>query len=254
MKKVLSIVSVLSLLAFATPALAASVSNIKFDNNQTQISCTPGQSVNVTFRVTVPTGEVAELGQVDVLGDNLAPALPTTLGDDLGLQEGAHDVTANVICPQNTGYYTVEYRTAGIYGGQRSATISDGVVSVGSFSNALRVVGTDSNTTTSNGGSVPAWQSAIDALTAQIAALAKLVTPGSGSTTPAPVSAVCTAYAQANAGTQMNVVSSANVRLQGFLLSQGASIPALAAGAAFGFYGPQTQAAVGWFQASNHCN
>lgn len=235
-----------TMLLVAVPAFAASnISNIKFDNGQVQTSCTAGQVVNVTFRVIVPAGEVAELGQVDVIGDTLAPALPTSLGGELGLQEGAHDVTASVTCPQNTGYYNVEYRTAGIFLGQRAIAITDGVVSVNSFGNALRVVDTNTGSTVGGSDNTPSW------LAALMAAIANLAPK----TPPTPTtSASCTAYAAANAGTMMNVKNDANVRLQGFLLSQGASIPALAAGASFGFFGPQTQSAVSWFQAANHCN
>lgn len=241
-------------LLLAVPAMASSnISNIQFDNGQTTTSCTPGQTVNMTIRVTVPANEVAELGQVDVVADNLAPALPVQLGSDLGLQEGAHDVQATVTCPQNTGYYTVEYRTAGIYGGQRAVNITDGMTSFGSFSNALRV--TSSDTGSSTGGTTPGtWQDAIAALNAQLAALIASITHPT-TPTPAPTtSAVCTAYAQASVGTTPNVYSDPNSRLQGFLISQGASIPALKAGASFGFYGNQTTAAVGWFNSINHCN
>lgn len=108
--------------------------------------------------------------------------------------------------------------------------------------------GNDSGTGTGSGSSkVPAWFKAF---------FDKYFGSGTGTTpTPAPtVSAVCTAYAQANVGTMPNTYSQANTRLQGFLLSQNASIPALAAGASFGFYGPQTSAAVAWFNSINHCS
>lgn len=243
----------MSMLAIAAPAFASSsISNVRFDNNQTQTSCTPGQTVNVTFRVTVPAGEVAELGQVDVIGDNLAPALPISLGDDLGLQEGPHDVTANVTCPQNSGYYAVQYQTAGIYGGLRSTTMTDGVVSTGTFGNAIRVGSVSTDTTSS--GSVPAWQSAIDAINATLAKLTAAIAAGtSGSTTtPAPATGVCADLAQYSNLYQGSTGQSV-IQLQGLLLSKGASIPALAAGASFGFFGPQTAAALMSVKGNNHC-
>lgn len=257
--KLVAILGAAAMLVFPAMTFASSnISNIKFDNGQTSFSCTAGQSVNVTFRVVVPAGEVAEIGQTDVISDSLAPSLPFQLGGDLGLQEGPNDVNTSVTCPQNTGYYTVELRTAGIFGGLKAIAITDGVTSLGSFSNALRVVASGSTT---GGGSTP---SQLDVLLAQIQSLtAQLGCMSTGGTwannacvpKPAPTaSTACTQYAQANAGTQPNVYSDANVRLQGFLLSQGASIPALKAGASFGFYGNQTTAAVGWFNSLNHCS
>ncbi len=255
MLKVLKTVGVVGMFA-AMPfmALASSnISNIKFDNGQTQISCTAGQSVNVTFRVVVPAGEVAELGQVDVVGDNLAPALPFTLGGDLGLQEGATDVSTSVPCPQNTGYYAVEFRTAGIYGGQTAIAITDGVTSLATFSNALRVTAVGSST--SAGSDVPAWQQAINALTAQMNALiASLTKPATPAPVPASPSSACSQLAGVMAGTQPGVYNSANIALQGFLLFQHMSIPALTQGAAFGFYGSQSAAALAQFRAQNACN
>lgn len=243
----------MSMLAIAAPAFASSsISNVRFDNNQTQTSCTPGQTVNVTFRVTVPAGEVAELGQVDVIGDNLAPALPISLGDDLGLQEGPHDVTANVTCPQNSGYYAVQYQTAGIYGGLRSTTMTDGVVSTGTFGNAIRVGSVSTDTTST--GTVPAWQSAIDALTAQIAAIAKLVTPASGSTAPA-ASSMCSEFNADAAGLYQGSTGDGVAKLQAFLLSKNPnSIPLIRSGAAtYGYFGPQTAGAVSAFRTGNGC-
>ncbi len=255
MLKIVKAVGVMGMFA-AMPfmALASSnISNIKFDNGQTQMSCTAGQSVNVTFRVVVPAGEVAELGQVDVLGDNLAPALPFALGGNLGLQEGATDVSTSVTCPQNTGYYTVEFRTAGIFGGQTSVAITDGVTSIGSFTNALRV--TASNSTSTSGSEVPAWQQAISALTAQMNALiASMTHPVPPAPVPVPPSGACAQLASAMSGAMMGVNNSANITLQGFLLYQHMSIPALAQGASFGFWGPQTNAALMQFKAQNACN
>lgn len=240
-------IAFVGILGFAAVTNAASITNIKFDNGQTTRDCTAGQSVNFTARITVPSGEVAEKSQVDVISDSLAPELAQDIGGTLGIQEGQSDLNLVAPCPQNTGYYAVEVRTSGIFGGQHSNSITDGVVSVGSFPNALRVVAS-SNTTTGGTSAIDALSALVAQLAAQVQLLLHPVTP------PAPaITAACSAYVQANAGTQMGVYNSSNIRLQGFLLSQGASIPALVAGASFGFYGPQTQAAVSWFQSINHC-
>ena len=71
-------------------------------------------------------------------------------------------------------------------------------------------------------------------------------------TTPAP-SGKCATLQTKMLGTQMNVYNQANVVLQGYLLGEGQSIPALAAGASFGYYGPQTAAALAQFKMANQC-
>lgn len=104
-----------------------------------------------------------------------------------------------------------------------------------------------SNSGGSTGGATDQWQSIKDALAGILAAL-KGQTPA----TPAP-SSKCATLNQKLAGTMQNSRNSANIVLQGYLLSEGASIPALAAGASFGFYGPQTSAALYAFKAQNQC-
>lgn len=265
------IATVLALLAFAPLATsAASVSNIKFDSNgQVQVSCTAGQTVNATFRVVIPAGEVAEIGQTDVVGDNLAPSLPFDLGGELGLQEGSNDVSASFTCPQNTGYYTAELRTAGIFGGQRAVAITDGVTSVGSFGSAIRVVSTNGSTT--SGSDVAAFAAIIAKLTANVNCIsahgtwsdtgAGTCTPAVAIPTPTPVAGACTEYAQISAGlykgsdTRSPYGGGAVGRLQGFLLGKGAHISLLETNKApYGFYGDQTDGAVTWFKGAFGCN
>lgn len=245
-----------SILMLAAPAMAfasSNISNIKFDNGQTTFSCTAGESVNVTFRVVVPAGEVAEIGQTDVISDSLAPSLPFQLGGELGLQEGPNDVSTSVTCPQNTGYYTVELRTAGIFGGLKAIAITDGVTSLGSFSNALRVVASasGSSSTGSTGSSaLDQLSAAVAALAAQVNALLHPVTP------PAPTGdAKCVAiqpFLSAPGGTY----SAAGVQLQSsLLLDNPYAIPALKPGSSvpMGFRGPQTEAALSQYLALHHC-
>lgn len=231
-------------LALALPALsmAASFSNVQFDNGDVTISGQGGSTVNATFHIVVPANQVVERIQTDVIGDSLAPVC-TQVGSDKGLEEGTYDVSLPIKLPPNTGTYTLNVQGSGIFGGIQTPDCANDVVGTGSFSSALRVVSTNVSSSTTVGGS-----SFADLVAAIKLALGIGATP-----TPTTVSAVCVAYAQANAGTMPNVYNSSNIALQGFLLSQHMSIPALAAGASFGFYGNQTTAAVGAFQAINHC-
>lgn len=236
---VVALVAAIALsLAVATSASAATFSNVTFSNGDVTISGQGGSTVNATFKVTVGAGETLEWVRTTV---GAQPFEDVSVGGALGLQEGTYDVTVPVKLPPNTGTYTLNVQGAGIYGGIRSINGNDNVVGSNWFGSAVRVVA--SSSTDSVGGSdMPSW------LAALLAAL-KPATP------PAPtVSTACANFALKSAGAVLGTTNSANVKLQGFLLSEGASIPALAAGAAFGFYGPQTASAVAWFNGVNHCN
>lgn len=230
-------------LALALPVLgmAATFSNVSFDNGDVTISGQGGSTVQATFHVIVPAGQVVEYIQTDVVGDSLAP-VDTSVGGTLGLQEGTYDVAVSVKLPPNTGTYTLNVQGAGIYGGVRSISGNDNVVGTASFSNSLRVVASSSNSTGGDSSSMPSW------LAALIAALKP-------ATTPAPTTSTkCTELNAKLVGTVDDTYNDSNVRLQGYLLSEGASIPALKAGASFGYKGPQTRSAVSVFKVLNGCN
>lgn len=171
-------------------AFAATFTNVQFDNGDVTISGQGGSTVNATFHVVVPANQVVENIQTDVISDNLAPVC-TSVGGDLGLQEGTHDVTIAVKLPPNTGTYNLEVRGAGIFGGIRSVDCNDNQIGTATFSGALRTVDSNTNTTTSGGTSSTSFQSQIDALTASLKSLtdlfAKFVAGGvtAGGTTPA---------------------------------------------------------------------
>ncbi len=247
MKKIiLGSLTAVALLVGAGTASAATISDARFSNNQTSVDATGGTTVNGTFTLTVGTGEVVEWLRMIPNGN---PFTETSVGGSLGYQEGVYtNVPFTVKVPPNTGTYNVDVQGAGIYGGNRAISGADNVVVGPTTVGQVRVVASGSSD--SSTGSV----SVADQIAAAFASLKAYIDSKLTPTSTPATSAVCTAYAQANAGTQMNVTNSANVRLQGFLLSQGASIPALAAGASFGFYGNQTASAVAWFNSTNHCN
>lgn len=247
MKKFLFLV----LLAFALvagSANAATFSNVEFDNGDVTVQGTGGSTVNATFRVVVGANEVVEYIQTDVVGDNLAP-VDHEVGGVLGLQEGTHFVDVSVKLPPNTGTYTLTVRGTGVYGGQRAIDGNSPVVGTATFNGALRVVSSGS---TNVGSSSPidtifaAFQAKIDSYFAK---LAELTNP----TTPAPTTTKCTALSEKLVGTVDNTYNDANVKLQGYLLSEGMSIPALKAGASFGYKGVQTNSAIAQFKALNAC-
>src|SRR3990167_8240109 len=126
------------------------------------------------------------------------------------------------------------------------------VVGSASFGSALRVV--SSSSTSSNSNTSSSWTNM--SFEQLIAALVlALKNAGIGSPPPAPVvSAKCAMLNEKMIGTQYGVRNNANVMLQGFLLSEGQSIPALTQGAAFGFWAGQTASALASFRAINGCN
>ncbi len=224
--------------------MAASFTNVSFENGDVTISGTGGSTVSATFRLTVPAGQVVEYVEVDVLGDSLAP-VETSVGGTQGLQEGTHDVTLSVKLPPNTGTYTVQVKGAGIYGGLRSINAADGVVAgPTSFSNAVRVVASGS-TVVGGDSSMPSW------LAALIAAL-KPTTP-----TPAPSSA-CSEYNSLKAG--LSVGSDTRPggsvgKFQSFLMYKGFNIPLLSSNQApYGYFGQQSLSASNSFALANGCN
>lgn len=244
----LKVLGIASALALALPfvASAATFSNVQFDNGDVTVSGTGGSTVNATFHVIVPANQVVENIETDVIGDNLAP-ICTSVGGTLGLEEGTHDVTVSVKLPPNTGTYTLNVRGAGIFGGIRSIDCNDNVVGTASFGGALRTVASGNSSTTGSGSSntTPDW---VAALMAQIAALLHPATP-----TPT-VDAKCAELTAHMNGAMYGVKNQGNVVLQGYLLGEGESIPALAAGAAFGLWLNQTQAALMHFKSTHNCN
>lgn len=244
-------VSLATLLAFAvvmlfgaTYASAASITNVEFQNGDVTVQGTGGSTVNAKVRIVVGAGEVVERIQTDVISDSLAPVC-TEVGGEKGLEEGTHFVDLSVKLPPNTGTYTLEVKGSGIFGAFKTVDCTSNVVGTASFGGALKVVGA--------GGSVGApGLATLEALIAQlVAALAGIGNPSPA--TPPVANASCSALNAKLAGTMDDVYNDANIRLQGYLLSEGATIPALAAGASFGYKGPQTRAAISWFKTIKGC-
>lgn len=259
MKKYLALAAGV-LIALPMSASAASITNIQFDNGQTTTTCTAGQSVHAKIRISVPAGEVAEVGQADVLGDNLAPALPFDLnpGNSLGIQSGfPKDVDTTFPCPQNTGYYTPELRTAGIFGGDRASSMTDGVVTVQTFPNALHVVADGILTQGPNTGGVgtTSFQDLMNMIADLNAQISCMVTGGVYANkvcTPKPAPTTSSACVKLNGYNSFSYGDKgASVKLaQKFIMNNGGSIPA----GATGFWGTQSENALEEALDANNCN
>lgn len=244
MKKVITLGAVLAFSLLASTASAATISDAIFSNGDTTIDAQGNSTVSGTFTLQVGANEVCEVVRTQATPE---PFTDTQVGGTLGYQQGTYtNVPFSVRVSPNTGTYYPTVQCAGIWGGNHSIDGADNVVATGNLG-TIRVTANGSSSSTGVGSTDP-----LSSLTAMIAALVAKLTASTTPTAPV-VSASCAAYAQANVGTMFGVKNDANVRLQGFLLSQGMSIPALAAGAAFGFDGQQTEAARATFVNANHC-
>lgn len=233
-------------LLFPIAAMAATFTNVQFQNGDVTISGQGGNTVQATFHVVVPANQVVEQMETDVTGDNLAPVC-MSVGGEQGLQEGTHDVTLSVKLPPNTGTYSLNVKGAGTFGGIRSIDCNDNSVGSATFSSALRVVA-DSNSST---GSSTTEESRISAIVARI--LAALGIGGTPAPTASPKCAAIAPYLSAQTGTY----SPMGVQLQSaLLLDNPNSIPALAAGSSIpmGYRGVQTNAALAVYNSNYHCN
>ena len=158
--------------------------------------------------------------------------------------------------PSTLGTHDLQIKAYGVDGPNQSFACSDSdIVDSETFSDRVTVL-LDSTVSGSvvGGGSYSGSQgsSQMNAVLAALQAILVKLT-NLAPTTPPSTNAKCTALAEKSVGTAYGVRNSANVVLQGFLLGEGQSIPALAAGASFGFYGSQTQAAVSNYKAVNGC-
>jgi hypothetical protein len=232
-------------------ASAATFTNIKFGNGDVTTSVTGGATVSGTARLVVGVGEVVENIQTDLIGDSLAPVCVSVNGD-LGYQEGTYEnVPFSIQAAPNTQTNNLELRGAGIFGGVRSISCSDGVVSTNSFPNAVRVIAGGS---TSVGNT--SIQSQIDQLSASVAALVALMAHPVVPTPTGACATLATKMSGAVRGSGQYYFGSPNGKLQTYLLDQGFDIPWLTdgSGTRYGFYGDQTNTALTSFKSANGCN
>lgn len=260
--KIASVLAGAAMLLSAGTAFAATPNNVLFDNGVGNVPATPGSTVNMNLYVTTSNSEAVESVFVTFpgaggLAEQGACYTVSPSYDSAQSPAGGWLVSAEVTVPDHVGTWPVRVRTYGVAGDGANLNCVGSSNGTGLFNNRITV--SDDNTPTgsltpNSGGSTTTTGSTADlmaqiaALTAQINAILHPATPA-----PAPASTLCSQLTNAMVGAQMNVYNSGNISLQGFLLYQHQSIPALAAGASFGFWGPQTNAALASFKAQNSC-
>lgn len=178
-------VSAGAVIALALPfsAFAATISDARFSNSQTDISGTGGSTVSGTFTLTVGNNEVVEWLRLIPNGN---PFTEASVGGNLGYQEGVYtNVPFSVKLPPNTGTYNVDGQGAGIFGGIRAINGGDNVVVGPTSLGTVRVVvsgGSTSSTDTTAPMGIP--QAIWDKFLAWMSG-------STGSTTPAPIKPAC---------------------------------------------------------------
>ncbi len=246
------------LLPFA--ASAATVTSNAIFNGQTQVWGNAGDTVQATFNIEVPAGQVLHAIRTKV--DSQAPVcLP------LGITEGSQnvDVTVDLKLPPNTNsggyslvadlYYTDTVPQAEAMTGNLACTssISGSHVNTAAYNNGtvVNVLPVSSGSTSGSGNSGTSWKDQFCA--------AFPTFQGCVASTPAPVptgnAAKCAAVAPfVNA--QANAYTTAGLQLQSaLLLDNPNSIALLAPGShvTMGYFGPQTHQALYNYNANYGC-
>lgn len=243
----------------------ASIDNVLFDNGSGSNSVASGSTVNMHLYVSSlgqdvesvyvkypGAGGIAQQGQCyDISPDQIGTS-----------PVGGWNISVpNVVAPVASGVWPVEVTTYGFSGDAADNNCTGAsAMTFGptNFSGRITVTADNSNgTLTQNSGgstgtTVGGTTDTLSTILAGIQALlAKMSTPAPA---PTPVPAgKCAVLSEHSVGAMYGVRNQANVVLQGYLLGEGASIPALAAGASFGFFGPQTQMALSNFKSANGC-
>ena len=241
-----------SALIASTAFAAANLTFLTVDGG-TDATVTEGDSVSaeVTFDVTAST-DVESLSW-ELVGSSLPKTcvnVSNSITDGTFTRSFEVDTTG-----ASEGSWDVRIGLYGDDGANASnlCEVTDQIGGLTTFGDRITVTDNNNDNQDEIGGSgssskLSQLEKAIEALTALVAKIM-----AGGTTVPPTQNAACAALATKMVGTQQFVYNDSNVRLQGFLLSEGASIPALSAGASFGYYGTQTSAAVSWYKTVKGC-
>lgn len=251
------IVGIAGALAMLVPVAAFASGNLTFLTLDGATNSTVSEGSSVTAKVTydITSSTDVESFSWELVGSGLPQTCvdtPDRIADGTFTASFDIDTTG-----ASEGTWDVRIRAYGDDGADVS-NLCETTDQVDSQSFTDRLTVTDSTSDNQSGGgngntgnanqvgSIAWFQAQIAAIAAQIAAL-------KNPPTPAPSTGACAELASAMVGAQMGVYNSANISFQGFLLFKHQQIPALAAGASFGFWGPQTQAALTAFKTQNSC-
>lgn len=254
----------LALIAFALPFAASAAVNfdpiapVVFDNGngwESNVDTNAGDTVKAQLIVDITGDDDMNAVSYDFIGDFI-PKVCIQLPQEQTQSVNDFPVEIDMLAPNTAGSWDVQFVAYGNNGPENDFNCTNAVDTQNINDRIIVNIGNTNAGGSTGGGSGTVGNSVLAALMAQVSELAKAVAAlAKPATPPAPVPAgKCAVLATKLAGAMQNTTASGNIVLQGYLLSEGAQIPALAAGAAFGFYGPQTSAAVSWFKSVNSCN
>ncbi len=267
-RKIISILATAAFAVLPTMAFAStSITNLTFDGAPNIINGTAGQSNDALLTVSLSNNnDSVDSVSYEFPGTSLP--FQCVAVNPADIQAGQYSIDLNntdgsnpgFILPMNAGLWPVKVKTYGAHwpavdtncsGTPNDTKTFNSVVSVNNVTNVVTSNSNSTGVSTSN-STESALQTLVNSLTAEVNALLHPTTTPAIVTTSS-TSGTCAQLAGAMIGTQMGVYNNANQVLQGFLLFQHESIPALAAGASFGYFGPQTQAALTSFKAQYGC-
>lgn len=262
MRKVIS--TAIGLLAFAPVAAFAAVSfdpiaPLVFDNGngwESAVDGSAGASFKARAVINVTNDDDVNAISFDKIGD-FVPRVCIQF-DEVTQTVSNLPVDFDMTFPNTIGSHDYVVRLYGVNGAGKDFNCTDSnVVSTLNLNDRIVTnIGNTNSAGNTGGGSGSVGNSALAQLQALVASLAKQVSDlvNKPTTPPAPApSGKCATLATKMSGGMQGTTASGNIVLQGYLLSEGANIPALAAGAAFGYWGQQTQAAINWFKTMNQC-
>jgi hypothetical protein len=254
--------SALALLAFAPVAAFASVdfdnvAPVVFDNGngwESSVDGNAGESFKAKVILDVTSDDDVNAVSFDKVGDFIPQECVQF--DEVQQSVSNLPVEFDMTFPSAFGSHDYVFKVYGVNGAGQDFNCSDSNVvdTVNVTDQIITNIGNSNTSGNTGGGSGTVGNSAIAQLQALVASLAKQVGDLINKpTTPPAASGKCAALASKTIGAMYGTRNSANIVLQGFLLSEGQSIPALAAGASFGFWGPETNSALMNFKAANQC-
>lgn len=258
-KKILA-ASVVGLTLFAGPTAFAAVNfdgiaPVVFDTGdgwESNVDTSAGDTIKAKLIVDITGDDDVNAVSYDFIGDFI-PKVCIQLPNEQTQSINDFPVEIDMIAPKTAGSWDVQFVAYGNNGPETDFNCTNAVDTQNVNDRIIVNVGGTNTSGSTGGGSGTVGNSVLAQLMAQVSELAKVVANLGKPVTPPAPAGKCAVLAQKMAGGMQGTTASGNIVLQGYLLSEGANIPALAAGAAFGYWGSQTSAAITWFKTSNAC-
>lgn len=257
-KKILGASAVAMLLPFMASASVNfdNIAPVVFDNGngwESNVDSSAGDTIKAKLIVDVTGDDDLNAVSYDFIGDFI-PKVCIQLSQEQSQSINDFPVEIDMVAPNTPGSWDVQFVAYGNNGPELDFNCTNAVDTQNINDRVIVNVSTSNTGGSTGGGAGTVGNSLLAQLQAQLAALATAVANITKPVTPAPsASGKCAALANKMSGAQYGTRNSANIVLQGYLLGESMQIPALAAGASFGFWGPETNSALMQYKAINAC-